>query len=267
MGQVRVALFGVGGRMGGALVAASRAHTEISLVAGIEHQDSPLVGRDIGELDAGGELECLIIGDLAELPEVDVLIDFTRPAPALTAYEYCATHGIAVVTGTTGFSEAEQASIEKFANDIPFIQAANFSVGVNLALRLSSLAASTLGEDYDIEIVETHHKHKVDAPSGTALALGESVAKARGKDLIKDGVYSRHGHTGEREQGSIGFQTLRGGDVVGDHTVMFLADGERVEISHRASSRATFAKGALRAAAWLNGKQTGRYSMSDVLGF
>ena len=198
--------------------------------------------------------------------DFDVLIDFTRPEPTLANLEICRQAGRRAVIGTTGFSEQEKAQIKAAAQDIGVVFAPNMSVGVNLCLKLLDVAARVLGDEVDIEVIEAHHRHKVDAPSGTALRMGEVVAEALGRDLKDCAVYGREGHTGERDRKTIGFETIRAGDIVGDHTVLFAGTGERIEITHKASSRMTFANGAIRAASWLTGQKTGLYDMRDVLG-
>jgi 4-hydroxy-tetrahydrodipicolinate reductase len=195
-----------------------------------------------------------------------VLIDFTRPQPTLANLAICRTTGRRMVIGTTGFSEAQKLEIAAAANDIGIVFAPNMSVGVNLCLKLLDMAARVLGDEVDIEVIEAHHRHKVDAPSGTALRMGEVVAAALGRDLASCAVYGREGNTGERDRRTIGFETIRAGDIVGDHTVLFAGTGERVEITHKASSRMTFANGAVRAAGWLMMHQTGLFDMQDVLG-
>jgi len=195
-----------------------------------------------------------------------VLIDFTRPGPTLANLEICRSAGRRMVIGTTGFSEAQKAKIAAAANDIGVVFAPNMSVGVNLCLKLLDMAARVLGDEVDVEVIEAHHRHKVDAPSGTALRMGEVVAAALGRDLGSCAVYGREGHTGERDRRTIGFETIRAGDIVGDHTVLFAGTGERVEITHKASSRMTFANGAVRAAGWLMAQPAGLFDMQDVLG-
>lgn len=239
---------------------------QAGLTAAIDRPDSTLVGADAGELAALGRIGVPLSGDLARVvDEFDVLIDFTHPSVTLKNLAFCRKAGKAMVIGTTGFSAEEKALLAEAAKDIPIVFAANFSVGVNLCLKLLDTAARVMGDEVDIEILEAHHRHKVDAPSGTALRMGEVVAEALGRDLEKVAVYGREGQTGARQRDTIGFATVRAGDVVGDHTVLFAAEGERVEITHKASSRMTFAKGAVRAALWLNGKQAGLYDMQDVL--
>lgn len=263
--MTRVAINGAAGRMGRNLVAACLDDPALELAAAFEHGAHPALGRDAGETAGHDAAGLTISSDLAVAP-FDVLIDFTRPEVTLGILEYCCAEGIAVVIGTTGFSDEQRAELEAAATEIPIVLAPNMGVGVNLMFELVSQAARTLGLDYDIEITEAHHRHKVDAPSGTALRLGEMAAAARGTSLDESAVWQRRGRTGEREAGTIGFATVRGGDIVGEHTVMFAGEGERLEISHRASSRRLFAQGAMRAAAWLPGHSPGLYGMQDVLG-
>ena len=263
----RIAVMGAAGRMGKTLIEAVQLVDGARLSVAIDRADSSLVGADVGELVAQGKIGVNLAGDLnAVLDQFDVLIDFTHPSVTLKNLETCRQAGKAMVIGTTGFSPAEKQLLADAGKQIPIVFAANFSVGVNLCLKLLDTAARVLGDDVDIEIIEAHHRHKVDAPSGTALRMGEVVANALGRDLQKVAVYGREGQTGARERETIGFATVRAGDVVGDHTVLFAADGERVEITHKASSRMTFAKGAVRAALWLQSRQPGLYDMQDVLG-
>jgi 4-hydroxy-tetrahydrodipicolinate reductase len=262
----RIAVMGAAGRMGKTLVEAVQQTPGAGLTAAIDRADSTLVGADAGELAALGRIGVPISGDLARVAEeFDVLIDFTHPSVTLKNLAYCRKAGKAMVIGTTGFSAEEKERLAEAGKDIPIVFAANFSIGVNLCLKLLDTAARVLGDDVDIEILEAHHRHKVDAPSGTAIRMGEVVAKALGRDLEKVAVYGREGQTGARNRDTIGFATVRAGDVVGDHTVLFAAEGERVEITHKASSRMTFAKGAVRAALWLDGRAPGLYDMQDVL--
>ncbi len=263
----RIAVMGAAGRMGKTLIEAVQQADGVCLSAAIDRADSSLIGADAGELAALGKLGVTLSGDLsAVLEQFDVLIDFTHPSVTLKNLEICRQSGKAMVIGTTGFSPQEKQLLADAGKQIPIVFAANFSVGVNLCLKLLDTAARVLGDDVDIEIIEAHHRHKVDAPSGTALRMGEVVANALGRDLQKVAVYGREGQTGARERETIGFATVRAGDVVGDHTVLFAADGERVEITHKASSRMTFAKGAVRSALWLQQRQPGLYDMQDVLG-
>ncbi|MGH8445472.1 MAG: 4-hydroxy-tetrahydrodipicolinate reductase [Solimonas sp.] len=259
----RIAILGATGRMGRAVTNAVEASSQTVLGAAIERAGNAEVGKPVGEGVA------VMVGDdlAAAATQFDVLIDFTRPDATLAALDVCLSLGKRMVIGTTGFTAEQKSQIEAAAKRIPILMAGNFSIGVNVCLKLLEDAARALGEDFDIEIVESHHRHKIDAPSGTALMMGEAVAKGVGRQLKDVAVYERHGHTGARDRQTIGFQTLRGGDVVGDHTVMFLGDGERIEISHKASNRMNFANGAVRAAAWLYGRQPGLYNMRDVLGF
>jgi 4-hydroxy-tetrahydrodipicolinate reductase len=263
----RIAVMGAAGRMGKTLIEAVQQADGVCLSAAVDRADSSLIGADAGELAALGKLGVILSGELsAVLDQFDVLIDFTHPSVTLKNLEVCRQAGKAMVIGTTGFSPQEKQLLADAGKQIPIVFAANFSVGVNLCLKLLDTAARVLGDDVDIEIVEAHHRHKVDAPSGTALRMGEVVANALGRDLQKVAVYGREGQTGARARDTIGFATVRAGDVVGDHTVLFAADGERVEITHKASSRMTFAKGAVRSALWLQQRQPGLYDMQDVLG-
>lgn len=266
----RIAIAGAGGRMGQTLIAAILAQPDLSLAAALEIAGSALLGHDAGE-HCGRATGVAIGANLAAaLRQADVLIDFTRPAATVAHVAACADAGVGAVVGTTGLSDADSAALAAAGRRIPLVVAPNMSVGVNVLLEVVGLAARRLGADYDVEIVEMHHRHKIDAPSGTALKLGEAVAAALGRDLKTDGVFAREGVTGERKPGSIGFATLRGGDVVGDHTVVFAGPGERVELSHKAASRTTFAQGALRAARFVAAKRAaqvpGVYGMQDVLG-
>ena len=262
----RIAVVGAAGRMGKTLIEAVQQAPGAGLTAAIDRPDSTLVGADAGELAALGRIGVPLSGDLARVAEeFDVLIDFTHPSVTLKNLAFCRKAGKAMIIGTTGFSAEEKQRLADAAKDIPIVFAANFSVGVNLCLKLLDTASRVLGDDVDIEIIEAHHRHKVDAPSGTALRMGEVVANALGRNLDEVAVYGREGQTGARDRQTIGFATVRAGDVVGDHTVLFAADGERVEITHKASSRMTFAKGAVRAAMWIEGKAPGLYDMQDVL--
>jgi len=259
---LRVTITGAGGRMGQALARAAEGYSDLQLVAALDHADAESMGRPVIP-----EASVRVSSDIeAALAQCNVVVDFTRPEATMALLDAARRAGKGMVIGTTGFSASQLADIDTASADIPIVMAANFSLGVNLLRALVARATRSLGEQFDIEIVEAHHRHKVDAPSGTALALGEAAAEARGVSLDDVAVKSRDGHTGARPSGSIGFATVRGGDVVGDHQVFFLGDGERIEIGHRASSRATFANGALRAAAWLHGRTPGRYDMFDVLG-
>lgn len=263
---LRIAIAGAAGRMGRTLIAACAQQPGLALAAAFEHAGSAALGLDAGVL-AGLPANGVAIGaddTLAAIP-FDVLIDFTGPAATLVHAAACAATGRAIVIGTTGLDPAQKAELVAVAARTPIVFAANMSVGVTLCLALLRQAAQVLGDDFDVEIIEAHHRHKVDAPSGTALRMGEVVAEALGRDLERCAVYGRQGQTGARSRQTIGFATVRGGDVVGDHTVLFAGDGERIEITHKASSRLTFARGALRAAAWLAGRPAGLYDMQDVL--
>ncbi len=265
--MTRVGIVGAGGRMGKALIEACDQAAGVSVTVATERAGSSLVGADAGELAGVGTLGVAIADSLAAVVEqCDVVIDFTRPEASLVHLDVCRQHGVRMVIGTTGFSSEQREQIAAAARDIGIVFAPNMSVGVNLCLKLLDTAARVLGDEVDIEIVEAHHRHKVDAPSGTALRMGEVVADALGRDLGECAVYGREGHTGERERKTIGFETIRAGDIVGEHTVMFAGLGERVEITHKASSRMTFANGAVRAAAWVMAQDAGLFDMQDVLG-
>ena len=264
--MLNIAIAGSSGRMGRALIEAISQASDMRLVAALERSGSALIGKDAGEL-VGAPCGVLITDDLdAGLKAADALIDFTRPEGTLTHLELCRKHKTNIIIGTTGFTQEQKQQIQAASRDIGIVFAPNMSVGVNIVFKLLEQAAKVLAEDYDIEIIEAHHRHKVDAPSGTALRMGEVVAEASGRNLADCAVYAREGVTGERKTSSIGFATVRGGDIVGDHTVLFAGIGERVEISHKASSRATFSMGALRAARYLASKGSGLYDMQDVLG-
>lgn len=259
--MIRAAVAGAGGKMGSRILAALREEKDFALAGAFERADSEQVGRKVdGVTIAPGIEQALEKG-------ADVVIDFTAPAASLHHAKVCAHRGVALVIGTTGLAAAQKDELRAAASRIPLLLAPNMSVGVNVLFRLVAEAARALGSTFEVEIVEMHHRMKRDAPSGTALGLAEAAADAlglQGKDVF---VYQRHGDTGARKSGTIGVQSLRGGDVVGDHTVHFLADGERLELTHRASSRDNFARGAIRAARWLSGRKPGLYDMQDVLGF
>lgn len=265
MKKTKIVIAGVTGRMGHALLEGVFADDELQLHAALDRADSTQVGQDAGAL-FGKNAGVSIASDVAAaLKGADVLIDFTRPEASLMYLEACKKAGVKHVIGTTGFTVEQKAKIQAASKQIAIVFAPNMSVGVTLLINLVEQAAKVLNKGYDIEIVEMHHRHKVDAPSGTALRLGEAAAQGLRQNLKDCAIYAREGVTGEREAGKIGFATLRGGDVVGDHTVVFAGIGERVEITHKASSRGTFAQGALRAAKFLAGKKTGLYDMRDVL--
>ena len=266
MNTQHIAIAGASGRMGRALLEVVAQSADFRLKSALERSDSPYIGKDAGEI-IGARDGVNISGDLeSALSGCDVLVDFTRPEGTMQHLDACLRHGVKMVIGTTGMSGEQQARIEIAAKTIAIVQAPNMSVGVNLVFRLLDVAARVLAEGYDIEIVEAHHRHKVDAPSGTALRMGGVIAQALNRDLKSCAVYGREGVTGERKPSTIGFATVRGGDIVGDHTAMFAGTGERVEISHKASSRATFAVGALRAARFIADEKNGLYDMQDVLG-
>lgn len=262
----RVAVAGASGRMGHMLIEAVRGADDCVLAGALDMASSPAIGQDAGAY-AGQTTGVSITADLHKgLQGSSVLIDFTRPEGTLEHLKVCRELGVAVVIGTTGFTDEQKQQIAAAARDIAIMMAPNMSVGVNVTLKLLEMAAKALNTGYDIEIVEAHHRHKVDAPSGTALKMGEVIADALGRDLKDCAVYAREGVTGERDPSSIGFATIRGGDIVGDHTVLFAGTGERIEISHKSSSRATYAQGSLRAVRFLAGKKSGLYDMFDVLG-
>jgi 4-hydroxy-tetrahydrodipicolinate reductase len=266
MSGVRVAIAGAGGRMGRALLDAATSTEGVSLGAALEMPGTPWPGRDAADLCANAKGVTIGTDLAAALRGADVLVDFTRPEGTLAHVRACRDAKKAIVIGTTGFAQAGLDEIRAAARDIAIVMAPNMSVGVNVMLRLVETAARALGADYDTEVFEIHHRMKVDAPSGTALKLGEVAAKARGVSLDTNGVFARHGNTGERKGGSVGFSVARGGDVVGDHTVFFAGPGERLEITHRSTSRATYAQGAMRAAKFAAAQRPGLYDMADVLG-
>ncbi|MCF8158158.1 MAG: 4-hydroxy-tetrahydrodipicolinate reductase [Burkholderiaceae bacterium] len=264
--MLKVVIAGCSGRMGHALLEGVFADAELALHGALDHADSPQIGRDAGE--QFGKKSGVLIGHNidAALKGADVLVDFTRPEPSLVYLAACQKTGVNMVIGTTGFTSEQKMLIANAAKDISVVFAPNMSVGVTLLINLVQAAAKVLNEGYDIEVIEAHHRHKVDAPSGTALRLGEAAASALGRNLEECAIYGREGVTGERDPSTIGFATVRGGDVVGDHTVLFAGIGERVELTHKASSRATFALGALRATKFMQGKKVGLFDMQDVLG-
>jgi 4-hydroxy-tetrahydrodipicolinate reductase len=262
---MKLAIAGASGRMGQMLIEATLAQPDLSLTTALDRADSPLVGRDCAEM-MGRDTGVRVASDLAALAGADVLIDFTRPEGTLAHLAVCRQLGVNAVIGTTGFSEAQKAQVAEQARHVAIVMAPNMSLGVNVMLRLLDMAARALAEGYDIEVIEAHHRHKVDAPSGTALAMGEVLARASGRRLDDCAVWGRHGVTGERDPNSIGFSVIRGGDIVGDHTVLFAGTGERIEITHKSASRVTYAQGSLRAARFLAGRPPGLYGMDDVLG-
>ena len=264
---IKVGVIGAGGRMGRMLIEAVQDNAQTILSAAIERQGSSLVGADAGEVAAIGHLDVPIVDDLKTVVnDIDVLIDFSLPDATEQNMQICADHGVAMVIGTTGFNAQQEQVLATASEKVAIVYAGNYSTGVNLSLKLLGMAAKAFGNDADVEVIEAHHKHKIDAPSGTAYMMAEAVAEARGQNLKDVAVYGREGQTGEREAGTIGIHAIRGGEIIGDHTVMFIADGEVVEITHRARARMTFAAGAVRAATWIIQQEVGQYNMQDVLG-
>lgn len=264
---IKVGVIGAGGRMGRMLIEAVHDNAQTTLNAAIERQGSSLVGADAGEVAAIGHLKVQIVDDLtAVINDIDVLIDFSLPDATEQNMQICAANKVAMVIGTTGFNAQQEQVLKEASKQIAIVYAGNYSTGVNLSLKLLAMAAKAFGNDADVEVIEAHHKHKIDAPSGTAYMMAEAVAEARGQNLKDVAIYGREGQTGEREAGSIGIHAIRGGEIIGDHTVMFIADGEVVEITHRARARMTFAAGAVRAATWVIKQEVGQYNMQDVLG-
>lgn len=267
MADIRIAVAGAAGRMGRALVQAVVATGGLRLSVANEAAHSEHLGGDAGELAGVGSLGVPVEADLsARRDDFDLLIDFTTPAATLEHLAVCREAGRRIVIGTTGFNAEQRATVVTAGAEIPIVLAPNMSVGVNLCFKLLDVAARVLGDDVDVEIIEAHHRHKVDAPSGTALRMGEVIARALGRELDRVAVYGREGHTGPRDRAAIGFATVRAGDVVGEHSVWLAGEGERIEIAHKASSRMTFARGATRAASWLADQSPGLYDMQDVLG-
>ncbi|AOG22060.1 4-hydroxy-tetrahydrodipicolinate reductase [Acidovorax sp. RAC01] len=264
--RCRVAIAGASGRMGRMLIEALRDSDDCVLAGALDVPASPAIGSDATAF-LGHASGVAITADVAAgLANADVLIDFTRPEGTLAHLAVCSRLGVKAVIGTTGFSDAQKAEIAAYAQRNAIVMAPNMSVGVNVTLKLLQMAAKAMSTGYDIEVIEAHHRHKVDAPSGTALKMGEVMAEAMGRNLKECAVYERYGHTGERDPSSIGFATIRGGDIVGDHTVLFAGIGERIEITHKSSSRSTYAQGSLRAVRFLAGHRTGMFDMFDVLG-
>ena len=262
-----IAVIGAAGRMGKALIEAIAATEGAHLSTALEHPDSSLIGADAGELAGIGRNNIQVEASLHDVADdFDVLIDFSIPAVTAANAAFCLEHGKKMVIGTTGLDDNQLQQVQMASQTNAICMASNYATGVNLCFKLAELAASVLGDEVDIEISEAHHRHKIDAPSGTALSLGESVASALGRDLKDVAVYGREGQTGARDRQTIGFATVRAGDIVGDHTVLFAAEGERIEITHKASSRMAFARGAVRAANWLASRESGLFDMQDVLG-
>lgn len=265
--MINVAVAGASGRMGTRLLSVLRDEEDFVVSGATERGGHPDIGRDAGEAVGLGEIGVKLTSDIAEAAaSAQGIIDFTIPASTMANAKYASKNNKAMVIGTTGLSDAEKSTIGKLAESFPCVLAPNMSVGVNVMFEAAGILASLLGEGYDVEIVEAHHKHKIDAPSGTAIKLAEVIAHALGRDLNKVAKFERHGRIGQRPEDEIGIQTLRGGDVVGEHTVIFFGSGERIELTHRAMSRDNFAVGALRAMRWLVGKPPGLYTMNDVLG-
>ena len=266
--MLRLALTGAGGRMGKTLIEMIHGAEGLTLGAAFERPDSSLLGVDAGELVGLGSIGVPVESDVASaIDRFDALIDFSVPEATLAILPTLVAAGKKLVIGTTGFDADGQAAIEAAGQQIAILKAPNMSVGVNVVFKLIEIAAAALGDEVDVEVIEAHHRHKIDAPSGTAVRMGEILADTLGRDLAKDAVYGREGTTGPRARSTIGFATVRGGDIVGDHTVLYAGAGERIEITHRAQSRANFAQGALRAARYLEDKPTGLFDMQDVLGF
>jgi len=263
--MTKVAITGAAGRMGRSLIQACVDTPNVFLATALERLGSSVIGSDAGELAGINRLDVPVVDQL-DTEKFDVLIDFTSPEATLTHLNLCRATKKRMVIGTTGFSVEERTQIAVAAEEIAIVFAPNMSVGVNLTFKLIEIAAKILGDQMDVEIIEAHHRHKIDAPSGTALRMGEVVATALGRHLSECAVYGREGRTGERQRQTIGFETIRAGDIVGEHTVMFADIGERIEITHKASSRMTFANGAIRAAQWISQHQTGLFDMQDVLG-
>lgn len=265
--MVRIAVAGAGGRMGRRICALASEYEGIKVVGAFEKSGHPVVGADAGEAAGIGRLDVKVSGDVSDvLGQADVIVEFTTPEATLSSIRAASDAGKAMVIGTTGLKGEDVREIERLAAKIPCVMASNMSLGVNLLLRVLGDIASALGDDYDVEIIEAHHRHKKDAPSGTALMMARAVASALGRDLEKSAVYARHGMVGERTRKEIGIQAIRAGDIVGEHAVVFGGMGERIEVHHKVSNRDTFARGALRAALWVKGKSPGLYDMQDVLG-
>lgn len=264
--MIKVSVMGAAGRMGQRIIYYLSGDKEVKLVGAKESEMHPSLGVDAGIFAGVGKLGVPITYDIGESSDgADVIVDFSSPKSTLLNASYASGKGKSMVIGTTGFTEIEDGELRELCRAIPCVVSANMSIGVNVMIEATKILARTLGDDYDVEITETHHKHKVDAPSGTALMIGQAAAEGLNRDFRKVARFERHGRTGERQSDEIGIQSLRGGDVVGEHTVMFLGDGERVELTHRAFSRDNFAKGVLRAVKWIYGKPPGIYSMKDVL--
>ena len=265
--MINVAIMGVAGRMGKSIFNMLCTDPDIKIVGATEKKDSIFIGRNTQDILGVDKFNLVIQEDFEEASSnADVVVDFTSPESTLENAAYCSSDGKAMVVGTTGFSDTQKDEFYKLAESFPCVLSPNMSIGVNVLFEISKQVSNLLGNDFDIEIIEAHHRNKVDSPSGTAIRLGESVAEGLGVNLKDVARYERHGNIGKRDTNEIGFQTIRGGDVVGDHTVMFLGDGERIELTHKALSRDNFSRGVLRAVKWVKGKPSGLYSMKDVLG-
>lgn len=264
--SIPVAISGAAGRMGRMLVSAITRAGDLRVTGAVDHPDASERGADAGELAGVGHLGVPILGNIADLPDFDVLVDFSVATATLDKLDFCTDNGRALVIGTTGFEDAGLEAIRQAAESVPIVMAPNMSVGVNVTFKLIEFAARALGDDVDVEVFEAHHRHKIDAPSGTAVRMGEILADTLDRDIATDAVYGREGITGERDGRTIGFHSLRGGDIVGEHTVTFAGTGERIEITHRAGSRENFAAGAVRAVRFVAGREPGLYGMDEVLG-
>jgi 4-hydroxy-tetrahydrodipicolinate reductase len=265
--MIKVAIAGVAGRMGGRILSLIREEDGIKIVGAVEREGHPSVGKDAGAVVGGAEIKVLVSDRIEEAAAcADAIVDFTTPGATLRHAEYASETGKSMVIGTTGFSEDEKKVLERFAWSFPCVMSPNMSIGVNVMFEVAKRIAVSLGDEFDVEIIEAHHRHKADSPSGTALRLGEVVAEALGRDFKKVGRFERYGRIGERKKDEIGIQTIRGGDIIGEHTLIFCGIGERIEFTHRALSRDNFAKGAIRALNWVVGKPPGIYTMKDVLG-
>lgn len=263
----KIGIIGAGGRMGRMLIQAVAQNPDTTLSTAIERTGSSLVGVDAGELVGMDKFDVALVDDLAKvIGDIDVLIDFSLPESTVKNIELCRDQGVNMVIGTTGLTAEQSALLTKASEKIAIVYAGNYSTGVNLSLKLLEMATKAFGDTADVEVIEAHHKHKIDAPSGTAYMMAETVANARGQNLSDVAIYGREGQTGERKAGSIGIHAIRGGEIVGDHTVMFIADGEIVEITHKARDRMTFASGAVRASVWVSQQKNGQFDMQDVLG-
>lgn len=263
----KIGIIGAGGRMGRMLIQAVAQNPDTTLTGAIVRKGSSLVGVDAGELVNLDHANVALVDDLSQvIDNIDVLIDFSLPEATAKNIELCRDKGVNMVIGTTGLNDEQNALLHKASETIAIVYAGNYSTGVNLTLKLLEMATKAFGDTADVEVIEAHHKHKIDAPSGTAYMMAEAVANARGQNLKEVAVYGREGQTGERKQGSIGIHAIRGGEIVGDHTVMFIADGEIVEITHKARERMTFAAGAVRASVWISQQKSGQFDMQDVLG-